>query len=126
MLEINFQYWIDNYDLSNFCNSIARSGDPECGTHTWQSACEAILDGYKSKDTNRQIITSTKIRAQVIDFFQEFGAWSIDELNAMTNIELSAMALQYISGNYNERDSCDDEDGYFFLHNGDVWTTLSN
>ena len=132
MLEINFQYWIDNYDLSDFSNSIANSGDPECAIHTWQNACEAILEGYKSKDTNQQIIISTKTRRQVIAYFREFGAWSIEVLNEMTNIQLSALALQYMSGNHRDdvnpydSDSDEYESDYFFRYNGDVWTTLSH
>jgi hypothetical protein len=105
MLEINCQFWIDNYDLSDFSNSIANSGDRDIGRHTWENACEAILDGYKSQDASQQIITSTASRRMCIDYFQEFGAWSKPQLNTMTNIELSALALQYIAGNYRE-DMC--------------------
>jgi hypothetical protein len=133
MLEIDCSYWIDNYDLSDFSNSIANSGDRNIGRHTWENACEAILDGYKSKDASRQIITSTASRRICINYFREFGAWSKPELNAMTNIELSALALQYISGNYREDMATDDdldsdsyESGYFYRYDGDIWTTLSN
>jgi hypothetical protein len=139
MLEINCSYWIDNYDLSDFSNSIANSGDPNIGCHTWENACEAILDGYKSKDASRQIITSTASRRMCIDYFQEFGAWSKPELKAMTNIELSALALQHIAGNYIECEAEtgshvaieDCEQGWFYLHRDNtgrfgLWTTLSN
>lgn len=133
MLEINCSYWIDNCDLTNFSNSIANSGDPDIGSHTWENACEEILEGYKSKDASRQIVTSTASRRMLIKYFREFGAWTYTELFEMTNIELSAMALQYIAGNYIEDMSADDdldsddyESGYFFRYQGDIWITLSN
>jgi hypothetical protein len=138
-MEINCQYWIDNYDLSDFSNSIANSGDllrqrlrfRNIAKHTWKNACAAILDGYKSQDKTQQIITSTATRRQVLEYFLEFGAWSRDELNAMSNIELSALALQYIAGNYRESKSESDciafgENDWFYMLDGDIWTTLSN
>jgi hypothetical protein len=142
MLEINFQYWIDNYNLYDFSNSIAISGDRNIGKITWNNALKAILDGYSSQDKLQMIITSTATRRQVISYFREFGAWEYSELNSMSNIELSALALQYIAGNYieceNETGSdvgienCDQ--GYFYrvqsdknsLDQGELWTTLSH
>jgi hypothetical protein len=137
MLEINCQHWINNYDLTDFSDSIANSGCKNISRTTWNNACEAILDGYKSQDSNRQIITSTKSRRQVIAYFQEFGAWTKSELNIMSNIELSALALQYIAGNYrqdmasdDDLDSEDYQSGYFWRLGGDpqepIYTTLSN
>lgn len=129
MLEVNCQYWIDNYDLAEFSNSIWQSGDPRIGNRTWENACEAILDGYKSQDKDRQIITSTAERSQVVEYFIGFGAWDLVELRAMSNIELSALTLQYIARNYRE---CEDlinhpseYSGIFYRHDGDIWTTLS-
>jgi hypothetical protein len=100
MLEINFQYWIDNYNLYDFSNSIAISGDRNIGRITWDNALEAILDGYKSKDKLQMIITSTATRKQVISYFVEFGVWTRMELNSMSNIKLSALTLQYLAGEY--------------------------
>ena len=133
MLEINCSHWINNYDLTDFSDSIANSGDKNIGRVTWDNALEAVLDGYKSQDKSQQIITSTVTRRQLISYFEEFGAWSYSELSDMSNIELSALALQYIAGNYIEDmhndDDLDDyeyESGYFFRYAGDIWTTLSN
>jgi hypothetical protein len=141
MLEINCQHWIDNYDLTDFSNSVANSGLKNIANITWNNALEAILDGYKSKDKLQMIITSTVTRRQVISYFREFGAWDYSELNSMSNIELSALTLQYIAGNYieceNETGSdvgienCDQ--GYFYrvqsdpsFDQGELWTTLSH
>jgi hypothetical protein len=135
VLEINCTYWINECDLSDFNNSIANSGDRHIGKHTWSNACEAILDGYKSQDKERQIITSTASRRQVIAYFEEFGAWSKPELNAMTNIELSALTLQHIAGMYiedmahdDDLDSEDYESGFFWRTDGgeSIYTTLAH
>ena len=125
LFELNCQYWLDNYDMRSFSNSIANSGDRDCDRITWQNTCNAILEGYRSGDKNQQIVTSTKIRNHLLVFFLGFGAWDRDELRSMSNIELSALALQYIAGNYNECDSIDDDESSFYSHQGDIWTMLS-
>lgn len=132
MLEVNCQYWIDNYDMSDFSNSIANNGNPDIGKETWANACTAISDGYKSRDVRAQIVTSTAIRKQVIAFFLDFGAWDSTELNSMSNIELSALVLQYIAGNYRETIVApssitqDSDNDFFYRYNDEIWIDLSD
>ena len=116
---------LDNYDMRSFSDSIANSGDRDCSRITWQNACNAILLGYQSGDKTQQIVTSTKVRNHLLVYFLGFGAWERDELRSMSNIELSALALQYIAGSYNECDSIDTDESIFYSYQGDIWTILS-
>jgi hypothetical protein len=127
MLEINCSHWIDNCNLRDFSDSIANSGDPLVGPHTWAAAQAQALADYQSGDADRIAIHSTKDRRAAISFFKEFGAWSTEELTAMSNIDLTALIIQYVAGNYLEQqgEMGPDYDTWFYRHNDQTWTTLS-
>lgn len=78
MLEINCSHWIDNCNLRDFSDSIANSGDPSIGPHTWAAAQAQALADYQSGDADRIAIGNTKDRWNAISFFKEFGAWSVE------------------------------------------------
>jgi hypothetical protein len=128
MIEVNCSHWVNNCNLRDFSDSIANSGDPQVGPHTWAAAQAQALADYQSGDLDRIAIHNTKDRWAVISFFKEFGAWSIEELTAMNNIDLTALIIQYIAGNYLAEETemeSDDYNGSFYKYNGDLWTTLS-
>ena len=55
--------------------------------HTWQAALEC--DTMFVTDANRQ---------EFIDHFEGYGAWSEEEMNGWSNVELNALVIQEISG----------------------------
>lgn len=123
-MNIDFTDLINDYDLSDFSNSVFKSGDPNVARVNWKNALNAA-------EIN-PFINNSRDRRCVVSFFREFGAWEKKELDEMSDLELTALLIQYISGVYmeemeNEKDLDDDGyDGEFFKDaEGDTFFNLS-
>lgn len=80
-----------------FSGSVAELGE-NAGEITWNNALD------ESKKT--PLLDSVGcIKAR--EYFEDFGAWSKEELAAMTDTEINALTLQYISGDIRELESYD-------------------
>ena len=87
-------------DLGMFSGSAAELGD-NAGQITWRNALEYV--------TGNPIVPNADAAR---DYFESFGAWSADELKAMSDQEINALALQFIAGDVREIEGkCADDNG---------------
>jgi len=77
--------------MAQFSSSIAESGLQNIGQITWANAMASMADesSWLTSDLDA-------LRA----YFREYGAWTADELAAMSGQELNAMLVQFIAGEY--------------------------
>lgn len=110
MLELNvtplFDGSLDAYYISN---SRANLGD-NAGQITWNNANQAGNEFQLIDDSNRD---------EIISYFGDYGAWSDEELNSMTNIELSALCWQEAAADAREHWDIDNEDWSTCCEGGD-------
>lgn len=78
----------------SFSDSIANSGLSNIGQVTWRNAVKAAVRYMYVNDANRD---------SFISWLAEFGAWDWEELEAQADVEINAMFLQFVSGDYQER-----------------------
>lgn len=98
-------------EMSNFSGSIAELGD-NAAKITWNNAMAQAL--------KTPLLTNDEMYADARSYFLEFGAWSQDELNAMTVQELNALTIQVIAGDIRQNDEDrhfigDDGNHYYYL-----------
>jgi|SRR5690625_98511 len=107
---------IDITDFFNECSpmvysaSRAEIGD-NAGAVTWRAACDDAPD-WPLLDTDAK-------RQAFREYVRSFGAWTDDEIAAWTNVELTALFIQMVSGDMREFEA---------LTNGDwfLWGRLAN
>lgn len=88
-------------DMFQFSHSRMEGGE-NAGENTWRAA----LDGPRPLLTTPEQFSATR------DYFGGFGAWTGEELNAMSENEIQALLLQFIAGDVREAgaDSLDELD----------------
>ncbi len=74
-----------------FSNSVARSGMDNIGAITWRNACAVDV-----------MLVNDETRSELEDHFRGYGAWSREELSDMSDVELNALLVQFVSGDYQE------------------------
>lgn len=82
-------------DMDRFSDSIARSGLSNIGAVTWHNACEAMASESDWLTSNLDALR---------EHFSEYGAWDEEELAAMPGAELNALLVQFIAGDWQERE----------------------
>lgn len=76
-------------DLHQFSDSVHHSGLENIGEVTWNNSINFMQDpdNWFCKD-----------ETILVDSFVEYGAWTREELEAMSLIDLNSLLLQFISG----------------------------
>lgn len=92
--EINITKFFNDECPRDYSASVAEIGN-DAGPSTWRAANEAAEEYVFITDENR---------AEAVSYFRGFGAWSVGELEAMPNSELTALLVQSISGSMREGD----------------------
>jgi hypothetical protein len=64
------------------------------GERSYTLACDSSTE-FLLLDTKEKQIAA-------IDYFEGFGAWEVEEMEAWSVAELNGLLLQFISGDYNE------------------------
>ena len=93
-MEIKITAIVNSISPINYSASAAELG-LNAGETTW---------GNATKDANELLAGDAFDREAYISFFKDFGAWSVEELNNMTDCDIKAMMLQYIAGDMREGD----------------------
>ena len=95
MLELNITALFKTPDFrpSYYSASCAELGQ-DAGAITWQNAVDRGEEiDLLSTDDNREVFR---------DSLKEYGAWTVEEIAAWSDVELNALLLQFISGEIRE------------------------
>lgn len=92
-MELNITTLYNSMHPRDYFASVAEIG-ASAGPDTWRAACEDSPD-YMILDTD------DKLQA-MRDYVRGFGAWTDEEIDAWTGIELNALLIQCISGDIRE------------------------
>ena len=93
MLELNVTTLVNEVDCADFASSIAESGNKDIGKVTWENALSYVSD--------EPLVTGDDVDT-VRDWLRGFGAWTGEELDAMSDREINAMLLQFVAGDIRE------------------------
>lgn len=93
-MEINITRFVLSECLRDYSDSVAELGNG-AGADTWRAACDNAPDYSDWLDTDDK-------RESFRDFVRGYGAWSDNEINAWSNDELTALLIQFISGDIRE------------------------
>lgn len=88
-MEIDITDFFNTAAPMDYSASVAEIGR-DAGPSTWRAANDDSAD-YPIIDTDEK-------REAFRAFVRSAGAWSDEEINAWSNIELNALAIQWISG----------------------------
>jgi len=92
-MELNITALYNSMCPRDYSASVVEIGN-NAGRDTWRAACEDSPD-FMILDTDDK-------RQAMRDYVRGFGAWSDEEINAWTGIELNALLIQCISGDIRE------------------------
>lgn len=97
-MEINVTHLVDGHldlslDLCQFSDSVFNSGLQDIGEITWKNACE-----YAAYNP----LCSVEQLPELRDWISDFGAWDTKDITGMTDTELNALLLQFVSGDIRE------------------------
>jgi len=92
-MELNITKFYNETAPMDYSASVVEIGN-NAGADTWQAACDDSPD-YMILDTDEK-------REAMREHVRGFGAWSEEEINAWSDIELNALLLQMISGDIRE------------------------
>ena len=92
-MEIDITDWIAQTDPSMLSGSVAELG-PQAGKITWQNSCDAVSDFNPLPDADAL--------QEFREWLKPWGAWSDDEIAAMSDTHLRALCLQWIAGDWRE------------------------
>lgn len=81
---------MDDCELQAFSASRYESGLDNIGQVTFRNALEYAEDN--------PLLRNETEREAVRDYFRGFGAWSTEEIDGWTNVELDALAVQHVAG----------------------------
>ncbi len=135
-MEINVNRLVTELEPSELSGSIAERGS-NAGPETWRNSVNAAKAKRVLKPNQRQAAR---------DYFAEFGAWLAEEIAAWSIAELDALVLQYAAGELREAQGVAPGDGLgeidwpeaealanagtlagnLFVHNGELWISLSH
>src|SRR4051812_6244905 len=103
-MELDVTRLIREADCFEFSASRAERGD-HAGRETWQNA--------KEEASESPLLSADQID-EARDYFRGFGAWSREELVAMSAEEINALLIQFVAGDIREAQELapsDNEDG---------------
>ena len=92
-MELDITKFFNSCAPMDFSASVAEIG-ADAGPSTWRAAVE--------ESTASVILDNEEKREAFRDFVRGTGAWSDDEINAWSHIELNALCIQWISGDMRE------------------------
>lgn len=92
-MELNITKFFNEACPKDYSASVAEIGN-NAGADTWRAACDdseeyLLLDNDEKREAFRQ-------------FIDGYGAWNGQEIAAMTDTDLNALLLQFISGDIRE------------------------
>jgi len=90
-MELNITQFFNTCAPRDFSASVAEIGQ-DAGAATWQAACEE----------ETQILDTEEKREAFREFVRGAGAWSDEEIAAMSDAHLNALCVQWISGDMRE------------------------
>ncbi len=90
-MEINVTRIMEDHDLESYSDSVFNSGLSNIGQVTWRNACQAI------EDLDEPLVTEAQ-QDDLRDWIGDFGAWSSEEIAAMSDVETQALLLQFVAG----------------------------
>lgn len=92
-MDINVTPFINEHlhNMSKFSDSVFNSGLDNIGEITWNNANDVAEELILVDDRN-----------ELESHFVEYGAWTAEELAAMSLIELNALLIQFVSSDYRE------------------------
>jgi hypothetical protein len=91
-MEVNITELFNNVDPSRYSASQAELG-PDAGTLTWERAVDRVIH---TRLLNHAEIDTWRV------YVRSSGGWSAEEVAAMTDTELQALFLQWVSGDMRE------------------------
>lgn len=102
-MELNITKFYNETAPMDYSASVAEIGN-NAGADTWRAACE---------DSSTYMILNTDDKRQAMrDYVRGFGAWTDEEIDAWTDIELNALLLQMIAGDIRESVLDDDRSAW--------------
>lgn len=115
MLEIDVTEFAATRNMRYYQDSVARSGLEDIGRVTWENSLDAALDYPWINEENKELFCAS---------LDDEGAWSSDELRAMSDQELSALAIQFVAGWILDREH--EGEGYLYeADNGRLFAQFS-
>ena len=116
-MEINITRFFEEACPKDYSASVAEIGS-NAGADTWSAACEDSAD-FMMLDTDEK-------REAFKDYVRGFGAWTDEEINAWSTIELNALFIQFVSGDIREHEVTVLPEGqsvesFYFGPNGQVY-----
>lgn len=114
-MEIDITAFYRNACPKDYSASIAEIGE-NAGADTWRAAIDDSMD-YLMLDTDEK-------RDAFRQYIFGFGAWTHEEIQAWTNIEINALFIQLVSGAMRNPDSegseiYEDGNGRFYYYIGE-------
>jgi hypothetical protein len=82
-------------DMDRYSDSIGRSGLQDIGRITWRNALDAMASESDWLTTDLDALRN---------HFADYGAWEREELAAMSGTELNALLVQFVAGDWQERE----------------------
>jgi hypothetical protein len=116
-MEIDITKLVKSFDPCSICASISEMGN-RAAEITWGNA----LDEAKTQP----LLTTEEQLQAAREHFKEYGAWSREELAAMSALELNALLIQDVAASVREFEHLGDDGDIFdpevsqALENGDL------
>lgn len=116
-MEIDVTAIIEGHELTDYSDSIANSGLQNIGQITWRNAvnaCAAMDD---------PLVTSEQ-QSELREWIADFGAWSRQEIEEMSDNDTCALLLQFIASEgqrYLEAEEEDRLDDYMESEGGNLY-----
>lgn len=95
-MDIDITDFYQNACPKDYSASVAEIGE-NAAAYTWRAAIDDALD-YLMLDTDDK---RDAFKAYIIGF----GAWTHEEIEAWTNIELNALFIQFVAGSMRDTDT---------------------
>lgn len=95
-MEIDITKFFTTCAPMDYSASIAEIGD-SAARYTW---CAAKDDAPANSD----LLDNDDKRQEFRDYVKSFGAWDVEEISSWNNEELTALFMQFISGDMREGD----------------------
>jgi hypothetical protein len=117
IMEINITQFFNSACFKDYSASVAEIGN-NAGADTWRAACD---------DSSYYMMLDTDEKQEAFkDYVRGFGAWTDEEINAWSSIEVNALFIQLVSGDIREHEVTVLPEGksvesFYFGPNGQVY-----
>jgi len=96
-MEIKVTHLIDE-DCTQWSDSRSNSGRDDIGQVTWRNAVESAAEA--------PLVTAEQ-QDELRSWIRDFGAWTDEDIAAMSDVDTNALLLQSIAGDIQEMESFD-------------------